>query len=429
MAFGIGQLVTHINMSKRLLLVSFHFPPIQGSSGVHRALSFARYLPDKNWGVTVLTAHERAHQDTNPQNLNLIPTATKVIRGFALDSQQHLSFKGRFLRATALPDRWQSWIFGGVLAALSPVLRGKFDAIMSTYPIASAQLIGYALHRISRIPWIVDFRDPMAQEDYPSDPSVRRIHAWVEAKAFKHASAIIVVSPGTHAYYQTKYPDFDPAKLHVIPNGYDEGVFEQSVSTSSPTNSSRPIEILHSGLMYPDERDPSQLFAALAELLAAGSITSETLHVNLRAAGNEKHYERMIADAGLGDIVTLSPPVDYNAAVAEMLDADVLMVCQAEICNGQIPAKLYEYIYACRPILSLSDPVGDTGSLLIDIGCPYVAALENKQAIKQSIIQLVNDISAQTTWTPDKNVVDRYSRRHRAHELGAILEKITGAVA
>ncbi|WP_276678948.1 hypothetical protein [Nitrosomonas europaea] len=39
--------------------------------------------------------------------------------------------------------------------------------IWSTYPIATAHLIGLTLQRLTGIPWMADFRDPMVQPDYP----------------------------------------------------------------------------------------------------------------------------------------------------------------------------------------------------------------------------------------------------------------------
>jgi len=48
-------------MRKRLLLIAFHFPPLQGSTGVHRALAFSRYLGRHGWDVTVLTATPGAY--------------------------------------------------------------------------------------------------------------------------------------------------------------------------------------------------------------------------------------------------------------------------------------------------------------------------------------------------------------------------------
>ena len=48
-------------MSRRLLAIAYHFPPIQGSSGVHRTLAFARYLRDSGWSTTVLTVAPTAY--------------------------------------------------------------------------------------------------------------------------------------------------------------------------------------------------------------------------------------------------------------------------------------------------------------------------------------------------------------------------------
>ncbi len=40
---------------RRVLLVSYHFPPV-GGAGVQRPAKFARYLPDLGWDVSVLQA-------------------------------------------------------------------------------------------------------------------------------------------------------------------------------------------------------------------------------------------------------------------------------------------------------------------------------------------------------------------------------------
>ena len=50
----------------------------------------------------------------------------------------------------------------------------------STYPIATAHLIGFVISRVSRRPWIADFRDPMFDDDFPRDPMQRRAHSRIE---------------------------------------------------------------------------------------------------------------------------------------------------------------------------------------------------------------------------------------------------------
>ena len=66
---------------------------------------------------------------------------------------------------------------GAALCGSRLIRRRRPDVLWSTYPIATAHVIGADLHRRFGIPWVADFRDPMAQDGYPADPRI-----W---KAFK----------------------------------------------------------------------------------------------------------------------------------------------------------------------------------------------------------------------------------------------------
>ena len=225
-------------MSRRLLAIAYHVPPIQGSSGVHRTLAFARYLRDFDWATTILTVTPRAYANVRPENDSLIPTYVDVVRAPAFDTVRHLSLRGRYFRWMALPDRWQSWIPGGIVAGLATIRRQKPAAILSTFPIASAHAIGLALARITGLPWIADFRDPMDQITYPKDPTVRRAYRWIEERAFRHAARILVTTPGTANYYRERYGDVMAAKIRVIPNGFDPEAFPADFTSAGGATAS-----------------------------------------------------------------------------------------------------------------------------------------------------------------------------------------------
>ncbi len=120
--------------------------------------------------------------------------------------------------------------------------------------------------------------------------------------------------------------------------------------------------------MYRSERDPTALFDALASLKRDGRVAASTLRIVLRASGNEAEYAAMLRDRGIEDLVQLAPGLEYLAALREMLGVDGLLLMQAANCNAQVPAKLYEYVRAGRPILALTDPAGDTARTL---RCPW----------------------------------------------------------
>src|SRR5262245_40662576 len=171
---------------RKILMVAFHYPPCHGSSGVQRTLAFSRHLPEYDWRPIVLTAHPRAYPQTRPEQLADVPTDLTVERAFALDTGRHLAIRRVHVKWTALPDRWISWWLGAVPAGLAPIGRHRPDLLWSTHPLATAHLIGLTLHRLSGIPWVADFRDPMFEHDpitgevYPFDPQTRRAYGWIE---------------------------------------------------------------------------------------------------------------------------------------------------------------------------------------------------------------------------------------------------------
>lgn len=162
-------------MVKRVLMIAYHYPPVRGSSGVQRTLKFSRYLADYGWEPIVLTAHPRAYSGIGNDQLHEVPEHITVKRAFALDTARQLSFRGAYPGFLALPDRWVSWWLGAVPAGLNLIRKYKPTVILSTYPIATAHLIGLTLARLTGLPWIADFRDSMTEEAHPTDPNVRRI--------------------------------------------------------------------------------------------------------------------------------------------------------------------------------------------------------------------------------------------------------------
>ena len=209
---------------RSVLLVAYHFPPLAGSSGIQRTLRFVPQLPGLGWQPLVLSADPRAYERTSDDLLAEVPPGTVVRRAFALDTARQLSFRGRYVGALARPDRWMSWRFDAVRQGMALIRRHRPSAIWSTYPIATAHLIGAALQRKSGLPWIADFRDPMAQEGYPADPLTWQQYDRIERQAVTSAAASTFTTPGAADEYRRRYPQA-AARIHVLENGYDEASF------------------------------------------------------------------------------------------------------------------------------------------------------------------------------------------------------------
>ena len=114
-----------------VLMIAYHFPPLAGSSGIQRTLRFVQQLPTLGWQPLVLTTQLRAYERVSNDLLRDVPPQTPVRRAFALDAARHMSVGGRYVGATARPDRWASWQFDGVRQGLKLIKEFRPRAIWS----------------------------------------------------------------------------------------------------------------------------------------------------------------------------------------------------------------------------------------------------------------------------------------------------------
>ena len=414
-------------MTRSILIIAFHYPPVRGSSGIQRTLKFSTYLRDHGWEPIILTVSPRAYEQVSDDQMGEIPTGMRVERAFGLNAAKHLSIGGRYLRCMSQPDRWVSWWPAAVWRGMRLIREHRPLAIMSTYPIATAHLIGLTLQRLSGLPWIADCRDSMTESDYPPDPLTWRTARRLETGVVKHCAKAVFTTEGTRQMYAERYPDLPASRWAVIENGFDEENFRDAENGFSPRALGEPgqITLLHSGILYPQERDPRPFFAALQTLKARGEVSATTLQVVLRATGSDDVYLPMLVDYGIADLVKLAPSVSYKTALQEMLSADGLLLFQAAMCNHQIPAKLYEYFRSRRPIFTLTDPVGNTALALRLAGVDQIVNIANEQDIEQGLRVFLKGLHDACASGVRPEVAELNSRRARSSELARLLDEVT----
>lgn len=411
---------------KRVLLIAYHFPPIRHSSGVHRTLNFARYLREHGWSPAVLTVTPRAYALTSDDQMAEIPSDVPVVRAFALDTARDLSVLGRYPQALATPDRWISWLPFALHAARKLVREYAPDVIWSTYPIATAHLIGARLHRATGLPWVADFRDSMMDPGYPADLRQRRVHARIERTVVAGCARAVFTTPGAMRMYAERYPQVAMDRWAVIANGYDEAGFPPlplpGTRVRLGTDTQRVL--LHSGILYPEERDPRPFFAALANLKGQGAITCRDLKIRLRATAHDAIFAPMLDDFDIADIVEFAPPMAYREALEEMTRADGLLLFQGASCNHQVPAKVYEYLRAQRPILALTPATGDTAGVLREAGADNLVEPDDPALIAAGLLAFIGGLASGSVHRATLTSAQRYSRANGARQLAGVLDAV-----
>ena len=88
-----------------------------------------------------------------------------------------------------------------------------------------------------------------------------------------------------------------------------------------------------------------------------------------------------------------------------------------------VPAKLYEYIGAGRPILALAEVDSDVEWVLRESGVPYrIASPRDPVAIWSAFLELLHDPATVEANRAGKLISARFTREHLAGELAGLLD-------
>jgi hypothetical protein len=250
------------------------------------------------------------------------------------------------------------------------------------------------------------------------------MYAWIEQQTIRRCSKAVFTTQGAMASYRERFPDIAPDKFVVIENGYDEDAFGAPVTSVQARAAGRPVTLVHSGLLYDTGRDPSAFFDALARLKARGVIDAGKLRVVLRAPGNIAGVSALIEKYGIADLAATAEPVPYREALAEMAAADGLLLFQGTPFNNQIPAKVYEYFRARKPIFGLVDHKGETARVLGAAGFDDTATIDDAAEIAARLERFLVRLREDTAHVASLELVERSSRAHRARQLAGVFDEV-----
>ncbi len=350
---------------KNLVVIAFHYPPDNSSTGVLRTLKFTEYLLRHDWRSHVVTAPSDLYLSRNPAGEADIPPQVQVDRAWACDVKQTFGIRGIYPAWLGIPDRYWPWFFAARRAGAQAILGGGMDAIYSTYPLPTAHLIGLSLKRRFGLPWIADFRDPWATEG--EHGLAARIEARLERMVIKAADRVICNTPAMRRSFLARYPDQAAEKFVTITNGYDEKDF----ASITPVSGGK-FQVFYPGSIDPENRNPKGLFAGIRHALDRGWLNPADLRVTFLGCGpyaDSAPFRHDLESCGLEPFVEIvRERIPYRDALARMAGSDVVVVLSENLSDDdrdhsiqqwtamQVPAKLYEYLRVGRPLLAL---VGD----------------------------------------------------------------------
>lgn len=425
--------------SRRLLIVSFFYPPDPAVGGL-RVAKFAQYLPEFGWQPTVLTAGTEPAARTEDQ-LD-VHTARFVspwsrLSGRRPDSgDQALALRERAARAggigraaysalrhllpmssVRMPDATLGWVPFAVAAGRRLLDSGDYHAIFSSSGPPSSHIVAARLQRRSGLPWIADFRDLWSDNHW--DARIGAFHLLerrLERRVLRGAGLLTTVAPA----WAERLRALHGHHVEVVYNGFDPTDYP-----SRPRPASQ-FRLTYVGTLIRPGQNPEPLFKALALLASRTEIDLERSGFQIQFLGTPPGAVEDLAERyGVPHLIRQLPAVPHGESLAQQAAATgLLFIGWNDPGLGWLSAKLFEYLGAGRPILAVGPPGGAVSRILRECELPDLS--DEPQSIASRLETWLRQFSQSGTLTGPKpgTAVQRYTRRAQAQHLSGLLDRL-----
>jgi glycosyltransferase involved in cell wall biosynthesis len=431
--------------TKKVLFITYYWPP-SGGAGVQRCLKFVKHLPEFGITPTVITVSEKegSYPVLDESLAADIPAGVRVIRtatsepfefykkitgkkeipygGFANERRESLAQKFfKFLRGNLfIPDARVGWNKYAIQAASKLLAEEKFEAVITTSPPHSSQLIGLALKQQFGVRWIADLRDPWTDIYYYKDLQhttwAKNKDARYERDVIEKADALLVTSSDTKRLFLAKAPQVGSAKIKVLPNGFDEEDFK---APSAPPADA--FVITYTGTI-------TETYNIEAFLKALSQVASRhpDIPFRLRFVGkiSDSIFHQVVA-SGLEPVTEVIPFVPHSESVKYLLNSTVLLMGIPDVENNFciLPGKLFEYLAANKPIICIGPLHSDADRIIDECGAGRVFHYAAFDLMVDHLDQLAQGWKINTNLDLPWIAYHRYSRRNLTGELARIILK------
>ena len=440
--------------SLNVLLVTYSFPPV-GGTGVMRAASLARYMPEAGIRLDVLTTRNPAAVGKDPGLLKNIPESVTIHRTLTLDLpfgvkkfiKRLLTRRGksapktdaaaaepainpgllkRLIGGTLLPDPQVTWYPILTRSAARIVRQRKIDLVLITVPpFSNLLLIEYLRQRFPKLLIVADFRDEWLTTSFEHvsflftrDEKAQRVATQIENSAVTNATAVVAVTEASRRTIRGRYPHLPESKFQLVPNGYDATRLPVITGAATQPADSR-VTLTHVGTVY-STGAPTTLVEAVK--LLPPEIQSR---LKLKFIGHIEEPRFRESLLALGNMVELKGFIPQKEALAAMKETDYVLLLNHDPLN--VGSKFYDYIGGGKPVLGAVHPGGDTRRLLEETGAGWWAAIDDVDGIRKLLEDaVIGRDSLLQDFRPDKAKVAQYERRVLAHRYAALLRSLAG---
>lgn len=386
----------------RLLLIAAFYPPSR-ASGVFRPLAMSNYLADQGWDVTVITVQEeffdRVTASRDDSLLGAIHPDVEVVR--VPMPIQHLErdlrhfgplranfprLHSKIYRRLQVFDRYSPWLPGVVAEGLRRHRRDRFDLVLATGNPWTSFAAAAALHRATRVPYVLDYRDSWTLNQFsqqPAFPPGHPAYTW-EPRLLHRAAAITFVNRGMLDWHAARYPDVADRML-VLENGFDADLL--AVDTYRAPAPDEPLRFGYLGTLT-DQYDNRVFWhgwkLAQQDPLMEGATANIYGHVGFFGTVAATQA-RGLPDGSVTHAMYHGPVTKADVArTYRELDVLLFLVPDSPFVTS---GKTYEYMATGKPIVAVHTPRSAAGEPLEHYPLRATVADMTPEAVRDALLE------------------------------------------
>lgn len=409
----------------KILLIAYYYPPIN-SGGTIRPMKMAKYLPSFGHQVTVLT---HSYEKTGLQNSSII-RVKDISRN--MNRQGHKKIQWLVLRIyTEIFNRlggyhsiyswWKKRVIKNgrqIIAVVKP------DAILATYPPVETLEIGLEFAGQYGIPLISDFRDgllfePIETKRIKQYACIRRRYGEIEKAAAQNSCVITTIAQPITDYFKQEYGVTD---AHVISSGFDPDDFTHR--PGSVIFEPGYFNIVFTGRFALSDRYNRVDFFFEALRMLRREHKESAAKIKLHLVGEYRKGEIFPLQDLIGcGMIVLHGFVEREKSLAFQQAADLLLIITPPDRRSATSAKIFEYLYAGKPILALTHR-----TVLEDIirqtGTGWIVHPHKPDEVCRLLYRIITDAEFYRSLQPLKHEIERYSVKYQVEKLSQIIQSL-----
>jgi glycosyltransferase involved in cell wall biosynthesis len=412
----------------KLLLIAYYYPPVS-TGGTIRPVKMGKYLARFGHEVTILTHTYRKNKTEtgNPRVIRIRDTSYNKERIGIRNKIQWLVLRlfTEVLNKMGVYHSIYTWWKRKVLKNSDSVIEQvKPDVIIATYPPVETLEIGLYLSKKYNIPLISDFRDglmfePIETRRMRQYRCIYEKYAEIEKEAVSHSTAITSIAQPITDYYRETY---HPPYAAVISNAFDPEDLEGLPGDIRFDNTD--FNIVFTGrFALSDKYNRVDFFFEAVRLLIEKEKDLEK-KIKIHLVGEYRKGELLeVKDLIDKGIIVLHGFVERKKSLAFQRAGDLLLIITLPDRRSSTSAKIFEYLYAGKPILALTHKTV-LEDIINETGAGWVVHPQQVEAIADLLRKIVTDRNFYNSLKPDAQKIAKYSIKTQAEKLNGLINSV-----